>query len=146
RSSSATTPSSTSSITAAAVIGFVIDAILTIERGSSSPALSISTSSPRETSAAAPGASPLSTAFSSSPRSSAVIASGDATSARDSSVREPLEGLGEGGAVVAERVDDPDEAAPAVVRDLEVAAAPVREGPCAADQPGGLGPLHELRH
>ena len=63
-SSSATRPSSTSSISAAAVIGFVIDAIRTIESGSRSPAAAISTSSPRATSAAAPGAAPLATALS----------------------------------------------------------------------------------
>jgi hypothetical protein len=52
-------------MTAAAVIGLVVDASRTIESGSSSPALAISTSSPRATSAAAPGAAPFPTAVSS---------------------------------------------------------------------------------
>jgi hypothetical protein len=55
-------PSSTRSITAAAVIGFVSDAIRTIESEPTSPALPISTSSPRATSAAAPGTMPRPTA------------------------------------------------------------------------------------
>jgi hypothetical protein len=54
-SSSATLPSSTSSITAAAVIGLVIEAMRTIESGASSPTVATSTSSPRATRAAPPG-------------------------------------------------------------------------------------------
>jgi len=71
-SSRATRLSSTSSITAAAVIGFVIEAIRTIDSVSSSPALQISTSPLRATSAAAPGAVPSSTAPSSRSWSSAM--------------------------------------------------------------------------
>lgn len=52
-------------MTAAAVIGFVIDAIRTMESGSISPALQISTLSPRATSAVAPGTAPRATAVSS---------------------------------------------------------------------------------
>ena len=60
-SSGATSPSSTRSMTAAAVIGFVIEAIRTIDFGSTSPAPATSTSSPCATSAAVPGTVPLST-------------------------------------------------------------------------------------
>jgi hypothetical protein len=49
-------------MTAAAVIGFVSEAIRTIESASSSPALATSTASARETNAAAPGAAPSATA------------------------------------------------------------------------------------
>jgi hypothetical protein len=60
------------------VIGFVIEAMRTIESCSTSPTATISTSSPRAISAAAPGAAPLSTVDSS--RSySGVIASTDQT-------------------------------------------------------------------
>jgi hypothetical protein len=44
------------------VIGFVNEAMRTIESASSSPAAAISTSSPRATSAEAPGAAPVATA------------------------------------------------------------------------------------
>lgn len=55
-------PSSTSSMTAAAMTGFVVEARRTIESGSNSPALATSTWSPRATSAAAPGTVPSLTA------------------------------------------------------------------------------------
>jgi hypothetical protein len=65
-SSSATSPSSTRSMTAAAVIGFVDRTRSARSSPARSPrTLQISTSSPRATSAAAPGTMPLQTAVSS---------------------------------------------------------------------------------